>query len=426
MSTFAGGNEITDDKIKNVTITEQSTGRNRAITKYIGFYDSDNNKNEGREYALSAATKMDYVTTVLNRLGQDVLIISPSQTALPASFPGRTQQLLPDVQLRLFRTFGRTNIVMRVLRQGTWRLDLLRYLLTNTKPDETLIVYHSLAIQEIVMVAKLLRRFRLILEVEEIYHDVVKTGLLKRWFEDRVFKIADAFILSTPLLDKRVNRNSLPQTVIHGNYISVRAAGQKLNDGKTHVVYAGTLDKRKGAHAAIAAAGFLDNSFCLHILGSGSESEHAEIGELIRRTNLLGRGTVTFHGLLRGKDYSHFLHSCDIGVAPQDPSATFSETSFPSKIISYFQHGLKVVSVRIAAVEKSPLSLATTFYDGSDPQDIASAVRAATEDVGVDVSSLLTELDKTFARELKHLLSPENAMSPQDKRPWIFPRRTTR
>ena len=47
---------------------------------YVAFYDTPENKAEGRSYQLSAVNKINYICTVLNRLGHHVEIISPSVT----------------------------------------------------------------------------------------------------------------------------------------------------------------------------------------------------------------------------------------------------------------------------------------------------------------------------------------------------------
>ncbi|SDB80395.1 Glycosyltransferase involved in cell wall bisynthesis [Raineyella antarctica] len=373
--------------------------------KYIGFFDHVSNAREGRAHALSAASKMEYIADALNRLGHRVLIISPSQTKHRRYFPGHTRQLTPMTWLRVFPTYPRGTIAQRLLRVVAGKIFLLAYLLRNTRAGEPVLVYHSLDIQEVVLVAKVLRRFRLILEVEEIYQDVVNTSRWKRKTEYALFGKADAFIFSTELLDEKLNTGGKPHAVVYGTYKRPEQTGKSTNDGRTHVVYAGTLDPRKGgAAAAAAAAAYLDGSFHIHILGFGSDSDIAAMKRAVSRVSSANAGLVSFDGVLRGKEYSKFLRQCDVGLSTQNPSAEFNDSSFPSKILSYLAHGLKVVTVRIPAIERSRIAPAVTFYDHQEPPEIAEAIREAVSSRARDNIALIEQLDIEFMSSLARLV----------------------
>lgn len=53
--------------------------------------------------------------------------------------------------------------------------------------------------------AKKIKRFRLILEVEEIYNDVFLKSKASRRMEERFIKNADKYIFPTELLNQKLN-----------------------------------------------------------------------------------------------------------------------------------------------------------------------------------------------------------------------------
>lgn len=372
--------------------------------KYIGYFDHETNSAENREFALSAATKMSYVSETLNRLGQHVLIVSPSQTRARHSYPAKTITLNERTKLKLFSTLGRGNAAKRALRWVLTSIKLWLYLVLNTRRDETVIVYHSLALQDAVRAAKLLRKFRLVLEVEEIYQDVVKVPAWVRRSEFATFAAADAYIFSTELLNDKLNARGMPHVVLYGTYRAEAQCQRKLDDNRVHVVYAGTLDPRKGgAAAAVAAASHLDAAFHIHILGVGAEREVFRIREAIASINQSSSCGLTYDGVLRGGDFVSFLQKCSIGLSTQDPAAAFNDTSFPSKILTYLANDLRVVSIRIPAVLRSRVASSVVFYDEQRPELIAEAVRQA---AGRDLTGreVLAELDADFVLALAKLL----------------------
>lgn len=370
---------------------------------YVGYFDSAES-NEQRAYSAAAAAKMAYLAGTFSRLGHAVLIVSPSVTRLPSFSPGRTENLTPQIDLKLFASLPRGNKVLNVLGLLFSRTQLFGYLLVNTRRGQPIIVYHSLALQGVVLLSKAIRRFRLILQVEEIYQDVVAASVVSRKLEYRIFRKADALLFPTELLDDKLNTGRKPSAVFHGTYALVEIERKPRADGVTHVVYAGTFDPRKGGAAAAAAAAYLDASFHLHILGFGSPDQIRDIEQMVAEVQEGTTATITYDGVLSGTDFSKFLADCDIGLSTQDPSASFNDTSFPSKVLTYFAHGLKVVSIRIPAIERSQVASSITFYDTQDPETIATAIVRARDEPPPD-PTLLQRLDERFVSDVSNLIA---------------------
>jgi len=245
----------------------------------------------------------------------------------------------------------------------------------------------------------------LILEVEEIYQDVKKYTNRECKAEYEIIEAADAYIFSTRLLSDTLNKYNKPYTISSGNYLSEPRIVEQLHDGITHVVYAGTFDPEKGgAIAAIKAALYLTRRFHVHILGFGSRKDVENVIELIKQVNAQSEACVSYEGALTGKPFIEFLQRCHIGLSTQNPTGQYNDTSFPSKILTYLSNGLKVVSVAIPVVAKSPLAKSLFLYNSSNPQAIAEAVLEAEKTSNKDSAALLCELDRDFLKSISELV----------------------
>lgn len=373
---------------------------------YIAFYDTANNKNENRQTSLSATNKIDYICSALLKNGYKVEIVSPSWTNnISGYYKGEVRQLSDDVKLRTFATFGGRNKILRISKYFFSLSQLLLYLLINTKKNESIIVYHSILLSVPIRVAKFFKRFKIILEVEEIYDDVQSLSKNMRISEYKTFTSADKFIFSTELLNEKLNSTNKPSTLIYGTYQVEEIRKCRLNDGKIHAVYAGTFDPRKGgALAAAAAAADLPNNYHVHIIGFGSEKEKEDLKDLINDISKTTECTITYDGLLKGEDYIRFLQSCHIGLSTQTPDATYNNTSFPSKILSYMSNGLRVVSVRIKAIEMSAIGDAISYYEDQSPSAIANAIMLIDINQPNNNVELIKRLDEEFVQNIKDLL----------------------
>ena len=318
---------------------------------------------------------------------------------------GKVVALSEGVSLKLFSCLGMGSLPKRLARRILSRIRLLWELLRHTRKDETILVYHSASFAGTVMLARKLKGFRLILEVEEIYADVTGNERDRAW-EYRLFDAADAFVFPTQLLNEKINKTGKPCVLIHGTYQAEQEREEKFfQDGKIHCVYAGTLDPRKGGVMAAAAAEFLPENYHIHILGFGSSEETKAMGELTETLAVTCDCGISYDGLLSGEDYIRFIQSCHIGLSPQDPDAAFNGTSFPSKVLSYLASGLQVVSIRIPAIADSAVGSYLTFYDRQTPEEIAKAILSVDICGGEDPRRILESLDRKFEKEMAELLS---------------------
>ncbi|MBC7087118.1 MAG: glycosyltransferase [Tissierellales bacterium] len=372
--------------------------------KYVCFYDCFENYKENRNYFLSATNKVDYIISSLVKNGYKVKIVSPSWTNNKfVRYKGKKHKISENVMLQTFFTidFGKA----KGIKQFVSLIQLFVYLLKNTKKDEPIIVYHSIALILPIILAKKIKKFSLILEVEEIYNHAVQLSVYKKKLEDYIFTLADKFIFSTTYLNETIN-DSKPYVVVNGVYKKEEKIVHKKDDEKINVVYSGTFDLNKGgALSAIHAAKFLTDIYCLHILGFGSDDEIKEITTEINNIQDNSEATIKFVGLLRGKEYIEYLQSCDIGLSTQYNNARFNDTSFPSKILTYMANGLSVVSSRIKTVEESSVGKYLYYYDNNDPEEIAQTIMSVDLNSKLNTQEILDYLDNEFTQNIFKLLN---------------------
>ena len=185
----------------------------RPVIKYISFYDFADS-GIARNYSVAAANKMDYIIESLVRIGYDVEVVSASACIESGTFrwyKSRVEERQPHVKTRFFSSFRCRSKILVLLRLIWGVLQLLSYLLFCVKKGESIWVYHSLYYYNVILLAKKIKKFKLILEVEEIYQDVSPVPrYMERW-ECKMIDVADKFVFSTDLLNDKVNRQKKPQ-----------------------------------------------------------------------------------------------------------------------------------------------------------------------------------------------------------------------
>lgn len=371
------------------------------MMKYIGTYDTPDNNIENRYYPLAATNKMNYILSVLKKF-DSVEIVSISGTLGKKSVPSKSVKIEDKCSLKLFYSIGDRGKIFRILNYIIIRIQFFFFLLFHISKNENVVVYHSLAYMNIVSVIHKIKKFNLILEVEEIYSDVIDDSRKKKK-EIKYIESANAYIFPTALLNK-YNINNKPYSVIHGIYHIEKKRSRIFNDDLIHIVYAGTFDPRKGGLIAASTAKYLSDKYHIHILGFGNKEEVIKMKQHINELSKICNCKISYDGMLDGDDYIQFIQSCDIGLSPQDPNAKFNATSFPSKILSYMSNGLRVVSIRIPAIENSTIGSKMYFYDEQTPNEIANTIMNINFNDGYDAKKLLKELDMKFCIQLKDLL----------------------
>lgn len=373
--------------------------------KYIAFYYSNQlDPAENRNYHLSTVGKMDYICSVLNRIGYAVDIISPSWTDNSKGYyKGWRRNLSDNISVKTFATFGSRNSIVKKVKQIYSAFQLLLFLIFKTKRSEQIIVYHSLALMLPVKAARFIKKLEVILEVEEIYTEVWKDKhtLID---ERKYINSADKYILVSDVLKEILTAK--PGVVLYGAFNDIKIKIKDKDDDKTiNAVYAGAIeDVRGGALNTVRCVAFLPDDYRVHILGFGEDEAIARLKDAIEEVNSQkGFEACKYHGTETGDEYSTFLMNCDIGINPQF-AGEYMNTAFPSKILVYLSHNLKVVSTDIKSIRMSTVADEITFSKDDSPVSIADAVKIAASKEKPNAKSIIESLDEKFIKGLESLI----------------------
>lgn len=380
---------------------------------YIGFY-SDPVGDSLRKTAPAADTKMSYIIESIKKLGYDVEVLSFCVDDSRGHFFEKKsgyRTVINGTKVTFFTNYASKYRILRFLGRWIAWLNIKKILHEKCLETESIIlIYHSLGLFNVI---KFLfrKKKKFVLEMEEIYADVIGKQRLRKK-EISYAQKANAFIFPTQLLDTVINIKKKPSVIIHGTYQveqdrKCRNAVWKLYNANTndiHCVYAGTFDPRKGGAAAAAVAEFLPSNYHIHIIGFGSNDEVKKMNYLVKELKQKSKAKITYEGLLTGEDYIRFIQSCDIGFSTQNPNAVFNATSFPSKILSYLANGLRVVSIRIPAIEQSAVGDILYYYKNQRPKEIADAILSIDIQNPYDGRKVIEQLAARLERELEGVL----------------------
>lgn len=373
--------------------------------KYICYYSYSCRKEERRNLN-SAVTKIDYIVSILNRLGYGVDIISKTPQSSERFSPslGFVCKIGDNNYVRHFASLGcRKNKFLYILSRVINTFHFFFWLLFNTKRGEQILVYHSLGYCISLSIISKIKGVRLIGEIEEFYEDVMGGGAFTHFSEELFVNSCDSYIFPTQLLRDKVSKEK-QSVVIHGVYKVEERVCFPDDDGKVHVVYGGSLSKDKGCIEAAKSVKYLPKEFFVHICGNGANNEIRRISEVINGLREEGYNNISYEGALSSVDYKLFIQKCHIGLCTQNPHAAFTSTSFPSKILIYLSNGLKVVSINIPSIRETAIASNIDFFNDQTPEAIANAIIMSSRAKPNSSIELLRSLDEEAVTDIKDLL----------------------
>ena len=367
---------------------------------YLIHFDNKTNRN----VTPSAITKGKYVASALASCSSEVEIVSlayPTKDSQDEVY----YQVSENVICHLFKGKYSNNRIIRYLNHKSYDKKIRKYLKQNVKKDDIVVVYHSLANMKLVKYIKKNITDKIVYEVEEIYGDVINDEKAKTK-ELKTFKNASSYIFSNDYLNSIINTKQLPYVTCYGTYEIPTLYKEAFNDNLIHCLYAGTLDcQKQGAAIAINTARYLPNNYIIHILGFGTSQDLSYTKNLIDEINKQhGVTKVIYEGVKLNEEYLKFIQKCQIGLSTQNMDASFNDTSFPSKILSYMSNGLEAVSANIGVVKNSKISQYIHFYEVQDEKEIANVILNINLNAKSNNVDVVKELDKEFKEDLKAML----------------------
>lgn len=365
---------------------------------YAVYYST---KDSGRVKNYAGEDKVDYICKALNEIGEDVIILSNAKTTKKQFAKQEEMSLFDRTKLICFSSLPRVNTLVHALNVLWGYIQLILYVFWNVKDSDTILVYHSLGYRGIWGCLRKIKKFKYILEVEELYQSFEASASSYKKHEKSVFKYPDAFIFSNSILAEEINKSQKPSIVINGIY----SGGEKKKegvDGRRRVVYAGSFEKQKGVDYVIRAAKYLPREYEVHIIGFGSAKDIERIRAQIDK--VAGNGAmITYDGAFKGSEYIDFLQSCDVGVCIQDENDEFNKYEYPSKIFSYLSNGLQVVVNDLVQLRKSDVYPFLHVSHSKEPRDVAMAIERSF-DKQLEAKDILCKLDAKFKHQVQDLM----------------------
>jgi hypothetical protein len=373
--------------------------------KYIGFYTLDNilPKRIGN---LAACAKMDYISELIVESGNTVEIISPSWLANQTIKKDKKREVKISNNKKVILPSSKTSKskIGRVFTILHSLFFILNQLLFKTKKGETVIAYHALWLSFPLVIAKKLKKFNLVLELEEVYQDIWQTSKVFKNWENKVIKIADKFILSTELLADKIGGK--PYMVVNGTYKTEPNIIKNKTNGKITLVYAGLIDTIKGgAFISIESMKYLNENYHLKIIGFGSNDDINLLKKSIDKINMeKGYACCEFCGEKRGKEYTDFVKKCDIALNPQKITE-FAKVEFPSKVLSYLSMGKRVVSSPISCLTHSKINDLITYSEDDTSNSFANAIKEVDFNSKFNPVEKLNKLHVEAVKDLRRLIN---------------------
>lgn len=373
--------------------------------QYISHYDHECNASQNRAYSPAGRDITAYVASALVECGIETEVVSLACTKDTRLFYGAKTYDIPEgFRVSLPATFGGRGFAMKLVRNAWQIIQTYAVLPWRIRNRAVVLAYHSVSLSRALRWIKWLRKAKIILQVEEVYADVTDNDKY-RAREYRMFSAADAFIVPSRSLGQAINRSNKPCVLMHGSYKTADRIACPLQDGKIHVVYAGTFDPVKGGAAgAIAAAQYLDESYVVHIIGFGTAEQIETIQAAVAESNRTSRCQAVYDGLKKGAEFTNYVQRCHIGLSTQNPVGQYNVTSFPSKVLMYMANGLHVVSVDLPVLRESQVNDYIHYCADGSGESVAAAIRQVDLCKDTNVISTLKALNEDFQAAMKKLV----------------------
>lgn len=359
---------------------------------YIGWYiaDEDKTKYSGN---VPGNLKMHYVVDQLIECGNTPEIISFARLSGKYGLYCSIKKDSQSCKTTYLGGFSGNNRIAQKVDFLLKRIIFAYKFIFTFKKQDTIILYHSVAITNMVAKLKKLVKRKVVVEVEEVYGYSAVAD--RPWVnqEIKAIKQMDYHICVNDGIPQNLNLEDGKFVVNYGVGRIPHRTTERFNDGKIHVVYAGTIEMKKmGAITAVEAARYFPDKYLLHILGFGSDENMNKLKERIDEINKeTGCVKVQYDGCKFGKELDNFLFSCHIGLSSNVMRPNFANNSFPSKVITYMCHDLSVVLGYAKAFYDVPMSKGWQFYYEHTPEAIAEAVtNVEVKPVGYYHQSIIT------------------------------------
>lgn len=377
---------------------------------YFGYYKTEHIEKFYPSGSMNAISfKMGYVLRLLNRIGVPVNVISSYISVKKGFYPFLKVDVNDKQSISFLPSVKFDGIFSKVT--GLFRiLTAFFYLLFKIKQNDTVMVYHTPTYAKTILLLKKLKKFKMILEVEEVFceNEKLKNREKIKELEMKVFDEAESYIVVNDLIfDKYLNRDK-KHMVLYGVYDNVFKETKRKDDGKIHILFSGSIDRVRGAFLAVETAKYLTEDYIMHMSGFGRDDELERILKKIEESNKENNCKIIMHGQLNENELDELALSCHVGLNLQDINNPFEAVSYPSKITFYMKNDLSVVSTKMSSVLASKLAENLYFTD-MHPKAIAQTIKEMKITEFKSSKQVIKSLDSLAEKEMRLLINGESA-----------------
>lgn len=375
---------------------------------YLARYARTENGELINDGSLAATRKLDYIAQSISKCGYEVEIVSVirSKQKFQGISSKKTIKLSENISLTESPSIGETdNPVLSKIRNILSKAWLLIFMLVNIKKNDTVVIYHDYVYASQILLAYRIKKFRAILEIEDIYQKVWNIRGKDIVRENRVLETFhnDCIVASDTIKNELNISNAV---VAYGNYKTYKGDIKKKGQGnKIKVICTGSIDRARGIGIMSAeVADILNNRYQVFISGPITDDCKEEfLNKITAVNNSVGYEKCRYLGILDDEEYEELLLDADIALNPQK-QGDFDKYVFPSKILTYLGYNLDVVTTPGESIVKSKVKEVLSVTKGYTPQDLVDEIEKVRFDRMGDYREYLTDMSKEFIGNLSCLL----------------------
>jgi glycosyltransferase involved in cell wall biosynthesis len=344
-----------------------------------GIYDQHYHDLRGEKVARELTTpyRRDVFRCLEMASGREVIVL----TLPPKALDRRTAKWLPAVETRFatHRQFFCASWDVPKLRVPLSWFFYVRHVLRHVQSGDLVVMDNYWFNSTIATrVLQIFRRVKFILIYLDGRHLIDRSwSRFFGWLAETGGRgLLHGALLSNPSLGKRLPP-SIPTELVSGFVPDELPPEPASPDKEIRFFYAGALDHAHGSDLLLDALPYLpEKGWHLTIAGQGPLTE-----EVVRRLqDPRWRDRVEYRPPMPPAVFEQLIKTYHVGLNCQRISDPVSNVTFPSKVFSYLPVGLLVISSKAGCVEQV-CGNACLYYDGETPQALATAMKAAIENL---------------------------------------------
>lgn len=368
------------------------------INRHIFLFVSNAMDEEIREERIintdspAARRKVIGLCKVLKNSFVDTKIVSMGRGKANGKFKvfNSTKKTYEGIEI-IYAPFSHIKILSQIMSFCGLAIIILRFRKQN---NVTVLFYNRLPAYILSMYLSRILGFKVFLDLEDGYYESIISGVSPKAIWAKLVKLnfdlfcRDGTLLACEELGRNIrNKNKM---CYYGAIENVRK-NRKFTSSKIRILMSGTINNKTGLDILVKSIELLRSlnlvfveKLEFHISG------YCEFPDMMKKISAYKLNPLVFyHGRLSKKKYENLLDSCDIGLSLKPIGGEQADTTFPSKVVEYGEHGLLIISTDISDVRKI-LFDGAIFLPDNGPEKLIDHLKKIVEHPKVYAEMALT------------------------------------